>query len=397
MRIAIVGPADLGHGTARVVQDWAIVLGGAGHEVLVVDIAPAGAPPLDLGGDVSRRLVPPAAGGGLSGLVTGARAAARVVAREHRRRPFDLVITHVQLEAIATRQALPRVRILGTWHSPLVDESRLNDWLYGSARRRLLWPLRRLAFEAIERGALRSVNAVHTLSRFTWQRLTDRYGWLGERVPWHLVPGTYDEGRFHPGGDRGELRRGLGLPVDGPLLVAVRRLVPRNGVERLIGAAAAARAAGLPAHVAIAGAGILREALEAEVAARQLGDRVTLLGRVSDAELPLLYRAGDAALMPTRELECFGLPAIEALGSGTPCLATPCGGLREVLAPFPAWIASDNSDAAFTALVLAFLRGELPGDGEAAAASARARFSRSAVTPAILAAVDAVATRAGER
>ncbi|MCA9513631.1 MAG: glycosyltransferase [Myxococcales bacterium] len=391
MRIGIVGPADVGHGTARVVQDWAIVLAGAGHEVLVVDIAPAGAPPLDLGADVVRRLQPPSGRGGITGLVASARAAARVVAHEHRERAFDLVVTHLQLEAIAVRQAVPGVPILGTWHSPLVDESRLNDWVYGSARRRLTWPARRLAFEAIERAALRSVNAIHTLSRFTWQRLTDRYGGLERRTPWHLVPGTYDEQRFHPEGERRASRRALGLPEAGTLLVAVRRLVPRNGVERLIAAAAAARSAGLDARFAIAGGGWLREALEADIAARGLDGRVTLLGRVPDAELPLLYRAGDAALMPTRELECFGLPAIEALGSGTPCLATPCGGLKEVLEPFPAWVARENGDAAFTELVLAFLRGELPRDGEVAHASATTRFSRAAVGPAILKAVEAAA------
>ena len=67
------------------------------------------------------------------------------------------------------------------------------------------------------------------------------------------------------------------------------------------------------------------------MAALGLADNVRFLGFVADDDLPLVYRAADIAIMPSRELEGFGLTAVEALAAGTPVLVTPVGGLPEVV------------------------------------------------------------------
>ena len=54
---------------------------------------------------------------------------------------------------------------------------------------------------------------------------------------------------------------------------------------------------------------------ELENLSKELGvqDRVHFLGYIKDEDLPTLYRAGDMFVLPTRELEGFGLVAIEAM------------------------------------------------------------------------------------
>jgi glycosyltransferase involved in cell wall biosynthesis len=52
-----------------------------------------------------------------------------------------------------------------------------------------------------------------------------------------------------------------------------------------------------------------------------IGERVTLLHRISDAERARLYRAADALCLPTR-YEGFGLPVAEAMAAGCPVVVT---------------------------------------------------------------------------
>src|SRR5262249_40748707 len=81
----------------------------------------------------------------------------------------------------------------------------------------------------------------------------------------------------------------------------------------------------------IGGAGSLREALEAQSRALGLGDHVKFLGFVPDAELPRYYQAADLFVLPTRELEGFGLVTVEALACGTAVRGTPVGAPPEIL------------------------------------------------------------------
>ena len=71
------------------------------------------------------------------------------------------------------------------------------------------------------------------------------------------------------------------------------------------------------------------DVIAAEIATLALGDRVRLLGRVSD-ELVRALTCGAAAVAMVGLREGFGLPALEALACGTPVLAARAGALPEV-------------------------------------------------------------------
>lgn len=65
---------------------------------------------------------------------------------------------------------------------------------------------------------------------------------------------------------------------------------------------------------------------------RRLGDAVTFLGWIrDDAEMAAVLRAVDLVVMPSR-YESFGLMCAEAMAAGTPVIASPVGGLRDMIA-----------------------------------------------------------------
>jgi glycosyltransferase involved in cell wall biosynthesis len=151
-----------------------------------------------------------------------------------------------------------------------------------------------------------------------------------------VAPAGVDLQRFHPARDEEHRRLAgsrLGLDGDGgPLLITVRRLVPRMGIEDLLDACAQLAAKGIPFRLAIAGDGEQRPALEQHAADRQLGSRVRFLGRLADEQLSDLYRAAEIFVLPTRSLEGFGMVTAEALASGLMVVATEAGASSEVLA-----------------------------------------------------------------
>jgi alpha-1,3-rhamnosyl/mannosyltransferase len=62
----------------------------------------------------------------------------------------------------------------------------------------------------------------------------------------------------------------------------------------------------------------------------RLTGRVHLVGHVEDEQMPALYSAARALLFPSL-YEGFGLPALEAMASGTPVIASNTTGLAETV------------------------------------------------------------------
>ncbi len=124
--------------------------------------------------------------------------------------------------------------------------------------------------------------------------------------------------------DREELRRRHGF--EGPTLVLAGRLVAQKALD------VALRAVSLNEGVSlvVAGDGPERAAAEALAAELGIGGRTSFLGAQPRAAIFELFRAADAALLSS-SWESFGLVVAEALGVGTPVIATAVGGVVEVL------------------------------------------------------------------
>jgi len=147
------------------------------------------------------------------------------------------------------------------------------------------------------------------------------------------IPGAADTARFRPAADPPAVRQALGLPVGRPLLLTVRNLEARMGLDLVIQAMAVLTRDLPEALLLIGGTGTLRRELESLSESLGLRGRVRFLGFIADEALPLYYQTADAFVLPTRELEGFGLATVEALACGTPVLGTPVGATPEILVP----------------------------------------------------------------
>jgi phosphatidylinositol alpha-1,6-mannosyltransferase len=156
-------------------------------------------------------------------------------------------------------------------------------------------------------------------------------------LPVVVVPPGVDSDRFVPLGEdaRHAARRAFGLPVSGPLVLSVSRLVPRKGMDVLIRAAARLAPDHPDVVIAIGGAG--RDRARLEKLARRVPTPVRFLGRVGDADLPRLYASADIFAMVCRnrwaglEQEGFGIVFLEAAAAGVPQVAGDSGGAAEAV------------------------------------------------------------------
>src|SRR5437899_12651573 len=147
------------------------------------------------------------------------------------------------------------------------------------------------------------------------------------------IVGGADVERFHPSGTREAQRQALGLPGDRPLLFTLRNLEPRMGLDTLIRAMATVRERFPRVLLLIGGSGSLRPLLETLTISLSLSEHVRFLGFVPERDLPAYYGAAAAFVLPTRELEGFGLVTVAALACGTPVLGTPGGATPAILEP----------------------------------------------------------------
>jgi len=281
-----------------------------------------------------------------------------------RERPDAVIASHFALNAFPV---LPRIGghpLVVHFQGPWGEESRIE----GASR------LAVLAKVTVEAAVYRRASQAIVLSSAFRDVLHRRYRVPEHRI--HVIPGGVDVDRFAIASSRDACRRALGWPEGRPIVLCVRRLVRRVGVDTLVEAAVALRARVPEVLVLIAGRGPLEAELQARIAALGLANHVRLLGFVSDAKLPAAYRAADLTVVPTSALEGFGLVAAESLAAGTPCVVTPVGGLTDVVSPLAPQLVSASPSAADVADMLArALRREIALPSAAHCASyARRRF-----------------------
>ena len=265
--------------------------------------------------------------------------------------PFELISIHQPLLALA---------LLGDWrarrlpwvyhfHSPWAEEARIwrrIPW-WDAVGQGGLW-LRWLIEHLVVRQARRCVTLSESMRamllaahRLPTEAGTPPAGGVAdgsadtrsvrptERV--RVIPGCVDLTRFQPTASQTAVRRELGLPLDRPILLTVRNLVPRMNLDGLIRAMRLVVQERPEALLLIGGSGPLAASLQALTRSLGLEDRVRLLGKIPEEQLVQWYQAVDLFVMPSMALEGFGLATLEALACGTPVVGTPIGGTTELL------------------------------------------------------------------
>jgi glycosyltransferase involved in cell wall biosynthesis len=136
------------------------------------------------------------------------------------------------------------------------------------------------------------------------------------------------------------------------------RLVPHKGTDKLLLAAAAARAEHPEIRLVVVGSGPEEEGLRSLAARLDLD--VEFAGFVDHTDMPRRFAEADAFAFPTLE-DPFGIVLLEAAAAGLPIVASPHGGAtRDLIEDSESGLIADPRDTAAFAGAL----GELAGDPE---------------------------------
>lgn len=245
---------------------------------------------------------------------------------------IDLLASHFALYAAGCLDLLGKRPHVVHFHGPWASESAAE----GAGR------VSTFAKRVVERRVYATADRAITLSSAFARILVNEY-----RVPEEIVrviPGGIDLPTA-PMPSRVESRNRLGWPTDRPIVLCVRRLARRMGLDVLIEAAAVLRKSCPDALIYIAGKGQIQAELQARIESAGLCQNVKLLGFVPDDQLSLAYAAADVSIVPSQSLEGFGLVTLESLVQGTPVLVTPVGGLPEVVSDLSPLLVLEHSNA----------------------------------------------------
>jgi glycosyltransferase involved in cell wall biosynthesis len=254
----------------------------------------------------------------------------------------DVVIVHQTLPGLAVPGRPARIPMAYVCHSLAHEEFESRNRPPVGARGRVWYRLMSLARRWTERAVVGRAREVIVLSDFMRRRIIDCHHVRADRV--RVIPGGVDPAVFCPASDRRAVRASLGLAEEEFVLFTVRNLVPRMGLDTLIQAVAELRTEIPRLRLLIGGSGPLRFELEGLVKALGLADCVRLLGFVPESALPDYYRAADLFVLPTAQLEGFGLVTVEALASGTPAFGTRIGATEEILGKLDVSLLSSGPD-----------------------------------------------------
>lgn len=347
----LVGGAEqAAMGTARALADM-------GHrvEVLTMRKDPEWPPEESLGKVLVRRFderIPPRPLGWLLYERANAAAAERFLKKRLRGCHYDVLLLHpIDAAFGAARSALTaEVRVVYCFHAPLAQE----HWVQV---RGLVKPCEgglcrvcRLAKGALtasyrarhQKAAIARCDAVTCPSEYSRELLEDMMRPSVGR-PVRVIPWGVDLAAFRPSEDRAALRADLGWAEGDFAVLTARRLVPRMGLGPLVHGFGLAAAADPAFRLVVVGDGPLRGRLEA--LARRAGGRVEFTGFLPSDELLRRFQAADLFVLPSSELEAFGLVTLEALACGTPVLVTHRCAAPEIIGPLDRRLLVHGSDA----------------------------------------------------
>jgi len=161
--------------------------------------------------------------------------------------------------------------------------------------------------------------------------------------------------KFRPlEGKREEMRRKLGIPLDAIVILTVRRLVFKNGVDTLIDSANIAVKKNSRIVFLAVGKGPDSDSVKMRINQFGIEGNFKLAGFVSDEDLPFYYNVADLFVLPSKSGEGLPLVALEAMACALPVIATDVGGIGEVLTDDYGKLVPPNQPEALAKAILDF-------------------------------------------
>ncbi len=169
--------------------------------------------------------------------------------------------------------------------------------------------------------ALEAADKIIAVSRYTKQRILESYAIEESRIA--LLPNSFEENRFTIGARPANLMDKFQIAPQDPVILSVCRLDAREkykGYDLIIDSLPRLLRNFPRLRYLIVGTGNDSARIQKKIDDAKLNSHVTLVGRVSDAELPEYYRLCTLFALPSTG-EGFGIVFLEALASGKPVIA----------------------------------------------------------------------------
>lgn len=267
-----------------------------------------------------------------------------LIRKLHKEHAFDVAYVNNVFQAAALLYSGCDISLVYVFHASAYREIEIDLQQGKYGRLSLFARLANRGVRPLEKRVLDGADAIVVRSEFMRSEIRELYGDRNE-YKIRRIPLGIDIERFSFVDEVQLARAELGLPAAGPILLTVRRLVARTGVENLILAMKLVIKEFPDALLLVGGKGYMEDSLRALVQAEKLEKNVVMLGFVPEDRLPVYYQAADLFVLPTQAYEGFGLSTLEALASGTPVLATPVGANPEVLSPLDPGLVMQGTDA----------------------------------------------------
>lgn len=182
------------------------------------------------------------------------------------------------------------------------------------------------------RASARVSKAILACSEFTRGEVRRHLGEAAAAKTAVVLLGPDDD--LPAGPSRAESRAALHLAEDETYIVTVGTILRRRNVGALVRGLASLRSTHPRVRLGIVGDNRSHpfEDITALARVRNIADRVTITGFVSDADVARHYAAADIAVFLS-DYEGFGLPALEAMARAVPTIVADRGSLNEISGP----------------------------------------------------------------
>lgn len=232
-----------------------------------------------------------------------------------RRGDFDVVHDNQSLGTGLLKIAATGLPVVATVHHPITRDKVLDV----AAARWWRKPLVRrwYGFAEMQKQVARQIPELLTVSSSSATDIADDFGVSPEQL--HVVPLGVDTALFRPVENR----------VSGRIIAIASADVPLKGISHLLHAVARLR---VERNLDVQLVSKLEPNGPTEKLIAELGisDIVHSSSGLSDEELAALLASAEVACIPSL-YEGFSLPAVEAMASGTPIVASRAGALPEVV------------------------------------------------------------------
>lgn len=233
------------------------------------------------------------------------------------------------------------IRKIYTFHGPAFEE-----YEYELQINKIIKKVFLSIIKYTENTVLYKADQIIVASRYMKNKVEEIYS-LNENI--NIIPVPTDTIKFSPKYKSKSLAKKELELSDNLTILSIRRLQKRMGLENLLIAFKEVLKKENNVKLAIGGKGPYKEELINLANELGIGENVIFLGFIPEEILPLYYEASDIFVIPSIDLEGFGLVTTEAMSLGTEVIATPIGGNVEILKRFDPFYLTEGIEPKFIA------------------------------------------------